>query len=167
MAEGWFDINHSLLNSTLCSQRFSFSDDSECRLYPLCKEWSQVFSLHPCYWEFILLMLLAYRIIFLKSWRLSKSDWMLLARRTEAGLMGSPCDRHPPASPSATQKVWWTIRGSTYMTTVNIFSIYQSLPIRSDQNVPDAKKHETFQSAESYVQILPWQNRRKLHKSLL
>ena len=96
MAEGWFDINHSLLNSTLCSQRFSFSDDSECRLYPLCKEWSQVFSLHPCYWEFILLMLLAYRIIFLKSWRLSKSDWMLLAR-TEAGLMAEPL-RPPPSS---------------------------------------------------------------------
>ena len=86
-------------------------------------------------------MLLAYRIIFLKSWRLSKSDWMLLARRTEAGLMGSPCDRHPPASPSAAQKVWWTIRGSTYMTIVNIFTIspFQSGPIKMYQRPKSMK----------------------------
>ena len=65
MAEGWFDINHwrrhyqcrqcSLTNSTLYSQRFSFFDESEYRLYSLCKNWSQVFSLHPCDWEFMFL----------------------------------------------------------------------------------------------------------------
>ena len=53
----------------------------------------------------------------------------------------SPCDRHPPASPSAAQKVWWTIRGATYMTIVNIFntSPFQSGPIKMYQRPKSMK----------------------------
>ena len=113
----------------------------------------------------ILLMLLAYRIIFLKSWRLSKSDWMLLAR-TEAGLMAEPLRPPPSSIPiSRTKSLMDYQRGDLH--DYRQYIQYQSLSIRSDQNVPEAKKHEAFQSAESYVQILPGQSTRKVHKSLL
>ena len=143
MAEGWFVINHSLLNSTLYSQRFSFSDDSECRLNPLCKEWPQVFSLHPCDWEFM----------FLSCWCCLRTESSFSKAEDLASQIGcywhgpkldwwqSPCDRHPPASPSAAQKVWWTIRGATYMTIVNIFntSPFQSGPIKMYQRPKSMK----------------------------
>ena len=91
---------------------------------------------------------------------------MLLAR-TEAGLMGRPCDRHPPSSIpiSRTKSLMDYQRGDLH--DYRQYIQYQSLSIRSDQNVPEAKKHEAFQSAESYVQILPGQSTRKVHKSLL
>ena len=160
MAEGWFDINHwrrhyqcrqcSLTNSTLYSQRFSFFDESEYRLYSLCKNWSQVFSLHPCDWEFM----------FLSCWCCLRTESSFSKAEDLASQIGcywhdgpkldwwqSPCDRHPPASPSAAQKVWWTIRGSTYMTIVNIFTIspFQSGPIKMYQR-PKSMKLSSRQS---------------------
>ena len=160
MAEGWFVINHSLLNSTLYSQRFSFFDDSECRLYPLCKEWSQVFSLHPCDSEFM----------FLSCWCCLRTESSFSKAEDLASQIGcywhgpkldwwqSPCDRHPPSSIpiSRTKSLMDYQRGDLH--DYRQYIQYQSLSIRSDQNVPEAKKHETFQSAESYVQILLGQN---------
>ena len=79
----------------------------------------------------------------------------------------SPCDRHPPSSIpiSRTKSLMDYQRGDLH--DYRQYIHYQSLSIRSDQNVPEAKKHEAFQSAESYVQILPGQSTRKVHKSLL